>query len=154
MIDKTKLEEFIEGQLSDTDCFLTSLKVSSANEVTVEIDSDTAVDLDFCIELNRAIEEAFPSDDEDYELEVGSAGITSPLKLPRQYRKYVGKELDLYHTNGKKLLGTLLSCDDEGIILQITRKEKIAGEKRPVTVTEDLRIFYPEIRKASYHLEF
>lgn len=154
MIDKTKLEEFIETQLADTDCFLTTLKVSPANEVTVEIDSDTAVDLDFCIELNRAIEEAFPSDDEDYELEVGSAGITSPLKLPRQYRKYLGKELDLYHTNGKKLLGTLLSCDDEGIILQITRKEKIAGEKRPVTVTEDLRILYPEIRKASYHLEF
>lgn len=154
MIDKEKLQEFIETQLADTDCFLTSLKVSPSNEIVVEIDSDSSVDLDFCIELNRAIEEAFPTDEEDYELEVGSAGLTSPLRLPRQYRKYVGQELEVYATDGKKYTGLLRSADDDGIVLGVETKVKAPGEKRPTIEVQDLKLGYSEIRKATYLLKF
>ncbi|MDE7381176.1 MAG: ribosome assembly cofactor RimP [Muribaculaceae bacterium] len=154
MIDKIKLQNFIESQLSDTDCYLTNLKITPDNEITVEIDSDTAVDLDFCISLNHAIEEAFPTDEENYELEVGSAGLTSPLRIPRQYQKYIGKEMEIYAADGKKYSGILSAADNEKATLTVSRKVRHEGEKRPVTEEVEISFPYPDIRKALYILNF
>lgn len=154
MLDKTKLKDFIDSRLDGTDCFLTELDVTNDNVVRVEIDSDSRVDLDFCVELNRAIEQEFPSDEEDYELEVGSAGLTSPLKLPRQYRKYIGRDLEVYTAGGRKLTGMLREVDEEGITLVVKVKKREEGAKRPIEVEERLRLPYAEIRKAVYLLKF
>lgn len=154
MLDKTKLKDFIDSRLDGTDCFLTELTVTPDNVVRVEIDSDSRVDLDFCVELNRAIEQEFPSDEEDYELEVGSAGLTSPLKLPRQYRKYIGRDLEVYTAGGRKLTGMLREADEEGITLVVKVKKREEGAKRPIEVEERLRLPYAEIRKAVYLLKF
>lgn len=154
MLDKTKLKDFIDSRLDGTDCFLTELTVTPDNVVRVEIDSDSRVDLDFCVELNRAIEQEFPSDEEDYELEVGSAGLTSPLKLPRQYRKYIGRDLEVYTAGGRKLTGMLREADEEGITLVVKVKKREEGAKRPREVEERLRLPYAEIRKAVYLLKF
>lgn len=154
MLDKTKLKDFIEGQLKDTDCFLTDLSVTPTNEVRVEIDSDSSVDLDFCIDLNRAIEQEFPTDEEDYELEVGSAGLTSPLKIPRQYRKYIGQDLEVFASDSKKYCGLLVSADDDGIVLRFNQKVKKEGQKRPVEEVVEKSFPYSEIRKAVYDLKF
>lgn len=154
MLDKTKLKDFIQSRLDGTDCFLTELNVTPDNVVRVEIDSDSRVDLDFCVELNRAIEQEFPSDEEDYELEVGSAGLTSPLKLPRQYRKYIGRDLEVYTAGGRKLTGLLREVDEEGITLVVKVKKREEGAKRPIEVEERLRLPYAEIRKAVYLLKF
>lgn len=154
MLDKTKLKDFIDSRLDGTDCFLTELDVTNDNVVRVEIDSDSRVDLDFCVELNRAIEQEFPSDEEDYELEVGSAGLTSPLKLPRQYRKYIGQDLEVYTAGGRKLTGLLREVDEEGITLVVKVKKREEGAKRPIEVEERLRLPYAEIRKAVYLLKF
>lgn len=154
MIDKTKLQEFVESQLQDTDCYLTDLKVSPANEIVVEIDSDTAVDLDFCIALNHAIEEAFPTDEEDYELEVGSAGLTSPLKIPRQFQKHIGHEMEVLSTDGKKYTGLLTEADGNGFTLRIEEKVKLEGMKRPTLQQTDKHFTYDEARKVSYLLKF
>lgn len=154
MPDRSKLKDFVESQLVNTDCFLTDLKVSADNRVVVELDSDTGVDLDFCISLNHKIEEEFPSDVEDYELEVGSAGITSPLKLPRQYKKYIGKDLEVFASDGKKYVGELLSADDDCILLGVEQKVRKEGEKRPSLERVELRFPYSEIRKAQYLLKF
>ncbi|MDE6084268.1 MAG: ribosome assembly cofactor RimP, partial [Muribaculaceae bacterium] len=59
MIDKTALTEFVEQQLEDTDLFLVEVKVTPDNVITVEVDSDSPVDIDECIALSRKIEEAF-----------------------------------------------------------------------------------------------
>lgn len=154
MIDKTKLQDFIESRLQDTDCFLTDLKVSADNNITVEIDADSYVDIDFCVDLSRAIEEEFPRDDEDYELEVGSAGLTSPLKLPRQYRKHLGEEMEIYAADSKKYSGILTEADDEGCTLRVEKKVRLEGEKKPTLVQEDMRFPYADVRKAVCVIKF
>ena len=60
MIDKKSVEEFIAGKLEGTDYFPVEVKVSGDNEIKIEIDSMGSVDIDFCVELSRAFEEAFP----------------------------------------------------------------------------------------------
>lgn len=154
-MDKQKLTEFIEGKLAGTDYYLVDLTITPTNEITVEIDSDGVADIEKCIELNRAIEEAFSRDVEDYELEVGTAGLTSPLKIFRQYLKYIGKELEVLTIDGRKLHGVLLEADPEkGIVLEVEEKVKHEGAKRPVLEKRELTLAFPDIKRATYLLRF
>ena len=154
-MDKQKLTEFIESRLEGTDYYLVDLKITPANEITVEIDSDGTADLEKCIELTRAIEEAFSRDEEDYELEVGTSGLMSPLKVFRQYLKYIGRELEVLTTDGRKLRGELIEADPEkGIVLGVEEKVKHEGAKRPVIETREIALPFADIKKAEYYLRF
>lgn len=154
MIDINELRTFVEERLKDTEYFLTDLKITPANEITVEIDSMSPGDIEKCVELTRAIEEAFDRDVEDYELEVGTAGLTSPLKVRRQYDKYIGRDLEVLTTDGRKLHGMLRSADDDGIILTVEQKVKKEGQKKPVVEQVDTAIPFSLIKKAVYDLKF
>lgn len=154
MIDINELRTFVEERLKDTEYFLTDLKITPANEITVEIDSMSPGDIEKCVELTHAIEEAFDRDVEDYELEVGTAGLTSPLKVRRQYDKYIGRDLEVLTTDGRKLHGMLRSADDDGIILTVEQKVKKEGQKKPVVEQVDTAIPFALIKKAVYDLKF
>lgn len=154
MIDKKTLQEFITGKLEGTDLYLVNLEISPKNEIRVEIDSDNSVDIDKCVELTREIENEFDRDDEDYELEVGSAGITSPLRLPRQYRKNIGMEVEVLSKTGEKLKGLLKEADDNGFVIAVTKKVKKEGSKRPVEETSDLSYRYEDIKYTKPLLKF
>ena len=93
MIQKDIITNLVISKLTDTRYFLVDVTVSADNVIKVEIDAEEGVDIDFCVELNRFIEANFDREVEDYELEVGSAGLTSPFKVRRQYEKNLNKEL-------------------------------------------------------------
>lgn len=154
MIDKKELEAFVESQLKDSEYFLTDIKVSANNEITVEIDSMTPGDIDECVKLTRAIESAFDRDKEDYELEVGTAGLTSPLKVKRQYEKYIGRDLEVLTNDGRKLHGMLRKTGDDGIVLTIEQKVKKEGSKKLVIETTEIDLPFQLIKKAVYDLKF
>lgn len=154
MIDKQSLQSFIKGKLKDSPYFLTDLKVSPSNEIVVEIDSLTPGDIDECVALTRAIEAEFDRDVEDYELEVGTAGLTSPLKVKRQYEKYIGQDLEVLTNDSRKLHGMLRSVDDNGIILVTQQKVKKEGVKKPVIESIDIDLPFSNIKKAVYDLKF
>lgn len=148
------LREYVEEQLAGSDCFVTAAEVRGDNTIVIEIDSDSRVDLDLCVELNRKIEEHFAPAIDEFDLEVGSAGLTTPLRLPRQYRKNVGNDLEVLTADGRKLRGHLAEADDEGITLEVEQRVKREGEKRPHTKISALRISYGDIRRAVYDLQF
>ncbi|MDE6380472.1 MAG: ribosome assembly cofactor RimP [Muribaculaceae bacterium] len=154
MIDKKELTSFIEDQLKDTEYFLTDIRITPSNEITVEIDSMTPGDIEECVRLTRAIEGAFDRDVEDYELEVGTAGLTSPLKVRRQYDKYVGRDLEVLTSDGRKLHGLLRSVSDDGIALAVQQKVKKEGVKKPVIETIDIPLPFSNIKRAVYDLKF
>ncbi len=154
MIDKKALSDFIAKKLEDTDCFLVEVEVSPENEIKVEIDSDTSVDIDRCVELTRDIEQAFDREEEDYELEVGSTGLTSPLKVKRQYRKYIGHEVEVLSTDGKKRRGVLKNADDDGFTIMEEQKVKKEGAKRPVRELTDTEFRYDDVKYTKYLLQF
>ncbi len=154
MIDKVALTEFIEGQLQDTDLYLVDVAVSPTNEICVEIDSDGSVDIDECVRLTHAIEEAFDREVEDYELEVGSAGITSPFKVLRQYQKYLGQEVEVLARDGKKYKGMLREANPDAFTIVSEEKVKADGAKRP-TLEKVTRTFpYGDVKYTKYLLQF
>ena len=147
MIDKTALEQVINEALEGTKMYLVTIKVSKDNVIDVALDSDEDITIDDCVAVNDAVLAAFDRDDEDYELTVGSYGITSPLLLPRQYRKNVGLEVEVLTADGRKLKGTLADADDEGFTLAMTVKRKLEGKKRPELVEEQERFNYSDIKQ-------
>lgn len=146
MTDKNALQQFIESRLGGTDYFLVDLSISPANEIVVEIDHPEGVDIDFCAGLTRAIEAEFPRDDEDYSLEVGSAGITTPLKVLGQYVKNIGNDVELLTAGGKKLKGTLDEADETGFTVGVETKIKKPEVKRPVIETLPHRFGYNDVK--------
>ena len=148
MIDKTALEQVINEALEGTGMFLVTLKVSKDNVIDVALDSDEDITIDDCVAVNDAVLAAFDRDEgEDYELTVGSYGITSPLLLPRQYRKNIGYEVEVLTGDGRKLKGVIADADDEGFTLTTTVKRKFEGKKRPELVEEQERFNYSDIKQ-------
>ena len=147
MIDKTALEQVINEALEGTKMYLVTIKVSKDNVIDVALDSDEDITIDDCVAVNDAVLAAFDRDDEDYELTVGSYGITSPLLLPRQYRKNVGYEVEVLTADCRKLKGIIADADDEGFTLTTTVKKKLEGKKRPELVEEQERFSYNDIKQ-------
>jgi ribosome maturation factor RimP len=122
MIEKEIVTRLAEEQLAFSDCYLVDVPIKQGNLIVVEIDHDTAVGIDDCVALSRYIEERIDRDVEDYELEVGSAGLGMPFKIVRQYVKNIGNEVEAMLNNGKKLKGVLKSADENGVTVEdITR---------------------------------
>lgn len=154
MIDKEALAEVVKANLGE-DLFLVSVEVSSDNRIVVEIDSyEGSVNIDDCVAINRAVEAAFDRDKEDYELEVGSAGLTSPFKVTAQYVKNIGNEVEVLTADGRKLKGVLKAADDAAFTISVTKKMKPEGAKRPVMVEEDVTFDYNEIKHTKYLIQF
>lgn len=125
---------------------MVEITLSPAFDIEVTLDSDTRVSIDTCITLTRAVEEAFDREEQDFALTVGSAGIGSPLRLPRQLDKVVGKEVEVVRTDGKKLTATLEGHNTEGITVGYVVKEAVEGKKRKVEVEKTETIPYSEIK--------
>lgn len=149
MIDKVVIENLVTECLTDTDCYLVDVKISPSNQIVVEIDSDTIVDIDLCVKISRYIDENMDRDVEDFELEVGSCGITSPFKLVRQYQKNIGNEVEVL-AGGKKMVGVLLQATEENFTIQVAKKVK--GQKQPVL--EEVTFAYPEVKYTKYNFKF
>ena len=137
MIDTKKITEAAERHLEGTDMFVVECTSTPGNEIELTIDSDTSVGIDACVALSRAVEADLDRDAEDFSLTVASAGIGSELRTLRQYRKLVGRPVEVLLTNGVKILAHLDEATDEGVTLSYEEKQAVEGRQRkqPVKVT-------------------
>lgn len=137
------------------DLFLVDVAISADNHIVVEIDSyEGSVSIDNCVAITRAVEQAFDRDKDDYELEVGSAGLTSPFKVKAQYEKNIGNDVEVLTAQGAKLKGVLSEVGDDTFTIKVAKKVKPEGAKRPVIVEEDVTIKYSETKYTKYLIQF
>ena len=101
MIDKNLLRESVEKAIEGTALFIVGITVSAQNNIVVELDSPGSLDIDTCAAVTRAIEKDFDRDVEDYDLEVGSAGLTAPFRVRGQYEKNIGNEVEILTRDGR-----------------------------------------------------
>lgn len=154
MIDKQKLTETVEEAIKGTSIFIVDIKISNDNSIIVELDSDDSMDIDMCTSISRKIESVFDRDVEDYELEVGSAGLTSPFKVKRQWQKNLGNEIEVLTKDGRKLTGVLVEVNEDDFVIQFPVKVKEEGKKRPVVVSHKEPITFENCKKACYLIKF
>ncbi|MBR2618407.1 MAG: ribosome assembly cofactor RimP [Paludibacteraceae bacterium] len=149
MIDKDIVNQLVTDFLKGKDCFLVDVTVQPGNFIVVEIDSEKGVDIDTCCAISRHVEANLDREIEDYELEVGSTGLTAPFKVLRQYQKNVGNEVEVL-AGGKKMVGVLLQANEENFTIQVAKKVK--GQKQPVL--EEVVLAYSEVKYTKYNFKF
>jgi len=154
MLDKNIISQEIERFVEGTDMFLVSLNITGNNVISIVIDSDSSVSLDDCVDLSRSIESKLNRDESDFELSVYTAGLSEPLTMLRQYKKHQGKEIEIVTKDGVKKTVVLIEADDEGIVVEHTKKVKVEGKKKKQIVKEQLKINYDTIATAKLVVKF
>lgn len=154
MIDKNKVKDLAAEWLEGKEYFLVDVTVDESNRIVVEIDHKDGVWIEDCCELSRFIENRLDRDVEDFELEVGSAGIGQPFKVLQQYVNSVGYEVELLTAAGKKLAGCMKSADENGFVVTVLEKQRIEGKKRPQMVEVDLCFGYGEVKWVKNVIDF
>ena len=155
MIEIRDIETLVASFIAEHEgFFLVKAEVKGANRIEVEVDHDSEpVDIDTIVALTKHIEAGLDREKEDFELEVSSAGLTTPLVGVRRYRKFIGKELEVLLKKGVKEKGVLVSADEEGFVLEVIRIEKHEGARRKQQVVHQLPLKYEEVKQATYLLK-
>ena len=154
MIDKNVVKKLVDEWLQDQEYFLVDIEISPDNRIVVEIDHADGVWIEDCVALSRYIEERLSRDDEDYELEVGSAGLGQPLKVPQQYINFVGKEVEVLDADGIKVKGILKAVDGNDFTVGVEEKVKVEGKKRPVKMEVDHVYQMDKVKYTKYIISF
>jgi len=152
---KDKVKELVSTALEERpDLFLLQLEVSENNSIRVVIDGDNGVLVNDCMFISRAIEHNLDREEQDFSIEVTSAGATSPLINSRQYKKNIGRVLKVKTTNGQQFEGKLKKCDNDDILLEWKSREPKSVGKGKVTVKKQEKINYSAISEAHVVIKF
>ena len=154
MIDKNVVKSLAEEWLKDKEYFLVDVDVTPDDRIVVEIDHADGVWIEDCAELSRYIESQLSRDVEDYELEVGSAGLGQPFKVAQQYVNCIGKEVEVLTAEGKKVRGVLKSVDGTKFVVTVKEKVKVEGKKRPQMMDVDYTFDMNEVKYTKYQISF
>ncbi|MBT8252985.1 MAG: ribosome assembly cofactor RimP [Flavobacteriaceae bacterium] len=139
---------------SRPDLFLIDLIVDESNKIRVVIDADKGVVVDDCVFISRQIEGELDRDEIDFSLEVTSAGANSPLEHVRQYKKNIGRSLEVTTTANEHIVAELVSADETGITLNWKVREPKPIGKGKVTVKKEAVLNYKDIEKAKVKIKF
>jgi ribosome maturation factor RimP len=148
MAFREKVSELLEEALKEkSSLFLVDLKINDQFKVMVTLDGDNGVNLQDCIDISRAIDANLDREEQDYSLEVASAGVSTPLKLVRQYKKNIGRTLKV-KTATETIEAVLEQVSDENITLSWTAREPKKIGKGKETVEHKRDIPYSDIKEA------
>ncbi len=154
MISTTLIRELAENKLRENESFLVDVTVSAMNKIRVTIDNFRGVSIQECVGVSRFIENQLDREAEDFELEVSSPGLDQPFKVFQQYRKYLGREVEVKLNDGKKTEGKLITANEKEIELEQSSKEKIAGKKGKQLVIKQVNLPFEKIKETRIIIKF
>ena len=154
MIDKSAVKTLVDEWLKDKEYFLVDIEISQDDKIVVEIDHADGVWIEDCVQLSRYIEDHLSRDEEDYELEVGSAGLGQPFKVPQQYINFIGKDVEVLDADGKKYKGLLKAVEGNNFTVAVKEKVKKEGAKRPTIQDVDKAFDMDKVKYAKYLISF
>ena len=147
------LEEKFQEEAFE-DCFIVEISLNN-KKLNVFIDSDSGITFEKCQRLSRYLESFIDEAGwlgEKYVLEVSSPGVGRPLKLPRQYKKNVGRKVEVSLLEGKPIEGKLIEVNEAAITVEYKRRIK-EGKKKKTEVVQD-NIAFEDIKKTIVKISF
>lgn len=154
MIQETNIqaiEKLVEPLLQD-DMFLVSIKIKPTNNIKIYLDADSGLGIEKCIKINRAlykvIEERGMYPDGDFSLEISSPGVDEPLKLLRQYKKNIGRNVEITLNDERRKEGKLNTVTEEGIEIEYTE-----GKGKKATIISE-PISFADIKQTRVQVKF
>ena len=132
MIEKKTVCQIVDEWLEDKEYFLVEVIISPDDKIVVEIDHKEGVWIEDCVELSRYIESRLNREDEDYELEVGSAGIGQPFKVLQQYVNHIGKEVEVLAKDGRKHCRSVERCRRAAVYRHCSEESERGGSQASI----------------------
>ena len=155
MTFKNKVQELLDAALAERpELFLVDLSINESNKICINLDGDQGVSLQDCIDISRSIENNLDREEQDFSLEVASAGVSSPLKFVRQYKKNIGRTLKVKITDSADIEAKLVAADEEKITLEWQAREPKKIGKGKETVDKKAEILYQNIKEAIVIVSF
>jgi ribosome maturation factor RimP len=147
------IEEKLQGLLTAHPThFLVEVRIKPTNNIKVFIDADEGINLATLIDYNRKlyklVEESSLYPDGDFSLEVSSPGLDEPLKKHRQYKKNIGRYVDVLLNDSSKKEGKLLEATEDGIIIE---SETGKGKKKEI---KQETILFTDIKQTKIQVKF
>ena len=154
MAFKEKVKEVLnEALLQYPELFLIDMAITDSYKIIVTLDGDNGVQLQDCINISRAVENNLDREEQDFALEVASAGVSLPLKLVRQYKKNIGRTLKI-KTSSQTIEAKLLEVSEENITVEWSSREPKKIGKGKETVLHNDKIAYSDIIEAIVTITF
>lgn len=154
MIKESVIENIISDKLQQDDIFIVEMGVKPGNKINIVIDNDNGVPISYCIEISKLIESGLNRDEEDFELEVSSAGIGQPFKVLRQYKKNIGREVEVLTSEGEKFKGKLVAVSNDGFDVETEEKVKVEGKKRKELQVKVVNCKFDEVKQVKDIISF
>lgn len=158
MIDKKLVQSLAEERIAERDerLYIVEITIGGGNKILVELDTEEGfVKIEDCISISRNIEHNLDREEEDFSLEVSSAGMTKPFRVLKQYIKNVGREVKvLTLEHGKSIEGLLKSADENGFVIETKEKKRLEGKKKKEWVIEEIPFKYNEIKETKLIISF
>ena len=134
--------------------FLIDLSIQGDNEIKVVIDGDHGVTVEDCIAVSRKIEHNLDREQHDFSLDILSAGATTPFTNIRQYKKNIGRNVEIKTTDGKTIEGLLETVSDTEIMVSWKTREPKPVGKGKITVQKEETLTYDGIVNAKVKIKF
>lgn len=146
MIDVKIISDLVDEKIQGTDLFLVDIKVDARNNIGIYVDSPEGISIDQVVGISRHVEHSLDREAEDFALEVSSPGIGYPFKVMGQYKKAIGRDIEVLFLNGEKLKGKLLQVTNQNFTFGYSVKEKPEGAKRPIWVEKERITDFNEVK--------
>jgi len=151
---KDTVKSLLNDALNErNDLFLIDFSINEANHIKIIIDGDNGVLVEDCMFVSRAIEHNLDREEQDFSLEVMSAGAASPLINKRQYKRHINRTLNV-KTSSEKIEGVLTEATDDDILLEWKTREPKPIGKGKVTVKKQANVAYGDIVEAKVMIKF
>ena len=159
---KEQIGEWLKPLLEEQNLFLVDVKTAGKAKIEVFVDGDTGITISQCAEVSRFLEKHLDGSglvSDHYTLDVSSPGMDNPLKVPRQYKKRIGRTLHIIKTDGTEIEAELIAADDEKIRLKEIAKPEKKKKKGPKTeikveAPKEFELKYSDIKKAIIQIDW
>ena len=150
---KQELTEEVSKYCQGSEYYLVDIHATPTGTITIFVDGITNITIEKCAQISRHVEHFLESNGlvgEKYILEVSSPGMDSPLRVPQQYDKAIGKEVEILLLNGEKIICTLIGYDDSSLSVE----KKVQGKTKKDIVVESLVLERKDIKTTKKYFSF
>jgi ribosome maturation factor RimP len=135
--------------------FIVDITISSSNSINVELDKmGKGVSINECTSVSRNIEHNLDREVADFSLQVSSAGMDRPLRVPNQFIKNTGRQVKVILNHGS--VEGMLKSYEEGVhlVIETETKEKVEGKKKKEIVVREHILPFTDIKEVKRVITF
>lgn len=143
MISKEIVIDYISEGFRAEDFFIVDVNINSKKQIVVLVDKEKGININECINITKYLRLKFGEEIDEYELQVSSPGIGVPFKVIEQYKKNIGKQVEVLKIDGIKIIGKLIIVSNEQI--EIEENIKLKSKKDNIE-TSNIKISFSNIK--------